>query len=340
MQKHIKAIILLLVVYIDFLSANPFTGSDSTPAPINSKPPIEFIGTAQAQLHSQLGDYIYAWTKTQSLQTFCIIMLIAFFYGFIHALGPGHRKTIIFSYYLSKEAPAWEPLVTSMLLAALHGLTTITLLVLFHNVKGTLSGNTANSVIYLESISYSLLILLSIFSILHLLSHTFPKAVPYFHFGCGCANHTEEHEPCVEAAVQSRTAFASTKSSIEKCTTPHTDNTKCINHRKIQWGLFIISGLYPCPAALLVLLLVLHLNAFGLGIAAIISMSFGMTIPITAVAYLAWAGRVRLFYRIRGTQKYLRIVTFVLGIIAYSIILIFSLFSVMPVFISLKKLYS
>lgn len=334
MQKHIQIAMLSMLVCTGHLWANPFTGSDSTPAPINTKPPIEFVGTVQAQLHTELGEYIYAWTKTHSLQTFCIIMLTAFFYGFMHALGPGHRKTIVFSYYLSKEAPAWEPLLTSFLLAALHGITSMGLLLLFRNVKGTLSGNTAASTVYLESISYGLLIVLSVFSILHLLSHTFPHAVPHFHFGCGCMKHEETHAHISEQGIHPNDT-CDYSSSVHVCCKSQNVSKKSSNHSKIEWGIFIMSGLYPCPAALLVLLLVLHLDAIGLGIAAIISISLGMAAPITAVAYLAWAGRVRLFYRIRGTQKYARIVTFVLGLTAYGTILVFSLYSVLPVILRL-----
>ena len=93
--------------------------------------------------------------------------------------------------------------------------------------------------------------------------------------------------------------------------------------------------MYPCPAALLALVLVSTLDAAGIGIIAVIGMSAGMAIPITAAAYLAWTGRQRLFTRIGKTQKYAETAALVLALAAYSAIFIFSLTAVLP---SLKSL--
>ena len=98
----------------------------------------------------------------------------------------------------------------------------------------------------------------------------------------------------------------------------------------IQWGAFLLSGIYPCPAALLVLVLVSTLDAAGIGIIAVIGISAGMAIPITVAAYLAWTGRQRLFKRIGKTQKYAETAALVLSLAAYSAIFIFSFIAVLP----------
>ncbi len=314
------------------LWANPFTGKKGTPAPVQTEKPNEFITVQQQKLHTQLGEYIYEWSKTHSVQAFWTIMALAFFYGFVHALGPGHRKTIIFSFYLSKSAPVWEPLLTGTLLAALHGITTIVLLYVFRNVKGAVSGSTSAAALYLEAGSFLLLIVLALFSILHLLAHIFPQQLHFFHFGCNCGiptyngscgHHDENHEKAPAEdhhtdhhghELQSGTGSADTD----------------VKASKIQWGAFMLSGLYPCPASLLVMVLVLSLDAVGLGIAAIISMSLGMAVPVTLAAYLAWAGRARLFQRLGSTGRYVQTVTLVLGITAYTAILVFSVWAIRP----------
>jgi ABC-type nickel/cobalt efflux system permease component RcnA len=53
----------------------------------------------------------------------------AFLYGILHAPGPGYRKTVIFSLYLARKAPAWEPAGTGSLLAVLYAGTAIVLLI-------------------------------------------------------------------------------------------------------------------------------------------------------------------------------------------------------------------
>lgn len=273
-----------------------------TPAPVRSEKPSEFIVNEQAKLHTRLGDYMYEWAQTNSAQAFWAIMWLAFFYGFMHALGPGHRKTLVFSFYIGKPAPVWEPLLTSLVLAGLHGLTSIVLLLIFRNVSGAISVHTASAAIYLEGFSFIILLVLSSLSILHLLSHAFPHRFRHFHFGCGGHCH-------------------------HTCTHEHHTHGKA---EKMQWSAFMLSGIYPCPAALLVLVLVTSMDAAGLGVLTVISMSLGMTIPITIVAYLAWAGRAHLFNRMRTAEKYVQAVSLILGLTAYGTIFIFSLVAVWP----------
>ena len=315
MQKYGLIFFLFFSITAGSLSASPFTGNKDAPAPVRTGKPSEFIVNQQARLHTKLGDYIYEWTQTNSIRTFWTIIGLAFFYGFIHALGPGHRKTLVFSFYLSKKAPAWEPAVTSIILAGLHGVTSIVLLLIFRNVSGALSAHTNAIAIYLEGFSFILLMLLSIVSVLHLLSHIFPHRFPHMHFGCGCASehtHYEHHE-------------GSGHSCGGKEHKEHRHSTE-----QAQWAAFLLSGIYPCPAALLVLVLVSSLKAVGMGILAIISMSIGMAIPITAIAYLAWTGRQSLFKRMQKTQKYVETVALALGLAAYGSIFVFSLIAAFP----------
>ena len=334
------------------LWSNPFTGNKKTPAPIRTERTPEFIIRQQAQLHSTLGNYLYEWAQTNSMRVFWTIIGVAFFYGCIHALGPGHRKALVFSFYLSKPAPIWEPAVTSLILAGLHGLTSSILLLIFRNVGGALSVRTEAATIYMEGFSFILLLLLSIASILHLLAHIFPNTFLHFRLGRRKSNQippqsrkTEPPTKHLQHIPQQLHTAAELPYTARNCQTdterPHGYGSIYYHTRRnavqpqftarhMQWGVFLLSGIYPCPAALLVLVLVSTLNTIGIGIAAIISMSIGMAIPITAVAYLAWNGRKRLFKRISKTQHYLERAALLLGLTAYSAIFIFSLITVLP----------
>lgn len=334
------------------LSANPFTGNKNTASPLRSEKPPEFIVQQQSQLRTKLGDALYEWANTNTARTFWTIIWVAFFYGFMHALGPGHRKTLIFSFYLSKKAPVWEPAVTGIILVALHGVTSIVLLLIFHNVSGALSAHTDAAAVYLEGISYLLLIILSIVSLVHLLSHAFPHKFPHFRFGktaqqipvqgsAVLSNQPEEDANRYNLlrhnsiAIRYREPNAGTH--IEKHSTGTAlrytrtaASQKQHSLAKVQWGTFLLSGLYPCPASVLVLVLVSNLHTAGIGVVAILSISAGMAVPVIAAAYLGWSGRQRLFKRIPKTQTYLEQTALALGFAAYCIILIFSLTAVIP----------
>ena len=172
-------ILCVFCTMIGALWANPFTGKKDTPAPIRTEKPADFMVNRQAQLHTKLGDAIYEWTQTHSAQAFWAIIALAFFYGIIHALGPGHRKALVFSFYLTRNAPAWEPAVTSLTLAGLHGVTSLLVLLIFRNVSGAISAHTDSAAIYLEGLSLILLLLLSGASLLHLLAGIFPNRFPH-----------------------------------------------------------------------------------------------------------------------------------------------------------------
>ena len=318
--------IILVVVCMmsSILWANPFTGKEDTPASVRTEKTADFLVNRQVQLHTKLGDAIYEWTQTHSAQACWTIIALAFFYGIMHALGPGHRKTLVFSFYLTRQAPAWEPAVTSLILAGLHGITSILLLLIFRNMSGALSAHTDSATIYLEGFSFILLLALSGASILHLLSGLFPNRFPHFRF--------------------SRRASAPTQNGKLAYNSGRYGSARYKNYRpqrrtagNIQWGTFLLSGMYPCPAALLVLVLVTTLDAAGIGIIAVIGMSAGMAIPITVAAYLAWTGRQRLFTRIGKTQKYAETAASVLALAAYGAIFIFSLTAVLPFIKSLIR---
>ena len=59
-------------------------------------------------------------------------MGMAFFYGMIHAVGPGHGKIIIGSYFLSRRGSLKQSLLLGLLFAVTHVFTAVVLLLIGH----------------------------------------------------------------------------------------------------------------------------------------------------------------------------------------------------------------
>ena len=207
-----------------------------------------------------------------------------------------------------------------------------------------------------------LLLLLSGASILHLLAGIFPNRFPHFRlsrrsvapaqngkaafntgrhgFGSGVSTGSGSSSlssASSGSASDSSTGYGSVSFGSASYGSANYGAARYKNYRpqrrnaeNIQWGACLLSGMYPCPAALLVLVLVSTLDAAGIGIIAIIGISAGMAVPITVAAYFAWAGRQRLFKRIGKTQRYAETIALVLSLAAYSAIFIFSLTAVLP----------
>ncbi|UTC62741.1 hypothetical protein E4O05_02245 [Treponema sp. OMZ 787] len=280
--------IVFFTLNISLLFANPFTGKKNSPVPVYQGQPSENILHGQRILNQKLGDYISSWKENKNFDILVSILAISFLYGLVHAAGPGHRKTIIFSFYLTKESNGLEPLFTGLALAGMHGGAAIILMMIFKGLSGAILSRSNNAMIYMEGISFLILIVLSLYGI-------------------------------IDAVKDINTK-------------------KDSNHKKLKLGAILISGIYPCPAAMLVLVLAVSLDILALGIFAAIAMSLGMSIPIIASGYLAWAGRTSLFYRLKNKERLVAITGSILQIGAYGFLLYISLKTALPFILSLFRM--
>jgi len=271
------------------LFANPFTGNKNSPSPVRGAKPSTTITESQRFLHQKLGEYIKSWEEHSTYKDFALILFFAFLYGIIHAIGPGHRKSVIFSFYLTRQSNALEPLLVAIVLAFSHGGVALILALIFKGMAGAMSVNTNDASIYLEGFSFVLLILLSFFSILHVI-----------------IDHIIKRKKKVK------------------------------EYKKMRLCAILLSGIYPCPAALLVLILTFALNIIWTGIIAVFAMSFGMCLPITISGYIAWAGRKGLFYRLKNKRIAGHIGT-ALELLGYLFLFSFSLYVAMPFILSVIR---
>lgn len=80
---------------------------------------LNFIILTQHQLNSLIADY-FDRLETGESMIFFYILAVSFIYGLVHALGPGHGKMVIASYFLSKEAKVKEAFKAGFLTSVIH----------------------------------------------------------------------------------------------------------------------------------------------------------------------------------------------------------------------------
>jgi nickel/cobalt transporter (NicO) family protein len=125
---------LMVSISASSAGANPFMGTSGQPrvAPVQAGGQAQgSIIRGQLALRQKLADYLDKWRGTRSTSLLLFIVGVSFLYGILHALGPGHRKTVVFAIYMAREAPWWGPVVSSLALAGLHGGAAIVLLLAF-----------------------------------------------------------------------------------------------------------------------------------------------------------------------------------------------------------------
>jgi ABC-type nickel/cobalt efflux system permease component RcnA len=288
--------VALFLACLAQLAANPFMGSGASAAKGDSRAiaPVRANGanpdlvSRQATLRDTLGDAFYSWKEGSSGSELRAILVVAFLYGILHALGPGHRKTVVFSLYLARNAPAWEPAGTGALLALLHAGAAVVILFGLRGVSGAISGRADNIGLYMEGFAYLLLAMVALYLV-------------------------------VKAAVDLLRGSPRSASGTASL------------------GTILLTGIYPCPGAILVLVLSLSLDIVGIGVLAVVSMSLGMAIPIVAAGYLAWFGRTGLFRALKRREERLARVSAAFELFGYSFLLAFALYMVAPFSLSLLR---
>lgn len=321
-NKYCTASFILIFCITAALSANPFFGvqqksqnagqqetgtqqSENTAnqniiSPVRTGAANKALIQPQNKARQKIADTFLSWKTASSKDRTSLIVsiiFVSFIYGIIHAAGPGHRKTIVFSLYLVRRAPRWEPCCIGLTLSMLHGGCAIILMLLFKTVSGSIAGATNTAAIYLEGFSYLLVILTAVVLL-------------------------------ISAAVQ----FIKTNRQI-KTNETHITNTESRNAIKLIP--FIISGIYPCPGAILVLILSFTQNILGLGIISVTAMSIGMAIPIIAAGYLAWFGKTGLFRLCTAHKTNIAAVSFIAESAGCILLIAFSVYIAYPFFASL-----
>ena len=281
----------------------------SGPSPVLVGKTNEKLTVFQGDLREQIASFFRNWKNSEGQEKSNILMgiiTVAFLYGMIHAAGPGHRKTIVFSLYIARKSPWYEPLITGFLLALLHGGCAICLMLIFKGISGSISANTNAYTIYMEGFSYLLIIVVALFLIVKE-TLEFVKS----------SKNSEKSDVAISEEVSEK---------------------KIVKNQNNSFGdlvPFLISGIYPCPGAILVLVLSFTLDILGAGIAAVSFMSLGMAIPIIIVAYFAWFGRKGLFTALKAKESTIKKLSFGIEIFGYTLLIIFSLYIAMPFFVSL-----
>lgn len=308
MAKKSFWIVVLILCTTAVLCSNPFlspvektTDMDSeslenaknTPMSVRSGASSPETVKAQKNLRERIGDLFYnienPENKGEKMSLYFSLLFFSFLYGIVHAAGPGHRKTIVFSMYTAKKAPWWEPALTSFLLAFLHGGCAVVLILIFRGVEGAIGIKTERFSVYMEGLSYVLIIVLALFIMV--------------------------------------------KEIIEFCNQGKQEEK---NGKKKDSGyiLFLISGLYPCPGAILVLILSHTLGILVSGIFSVIAMSAGMMIPIGIAGYLAWFGREGVFRILKNKENIIRIVSLAVTVASCLFLCGFSVYIAWPFLIT------
>lgn len=124
---------------------------------------IDTINDCQQILKQKMTVIAKDLKKNRRPKTLCMLLILSFLYGAVHAIGPGHGKSIVLSYLMSFRGSTWKGIMTGAVAAFFHGLSAIILVLAIYYLSikrvSTTFDNVSTS---LMTISYLLIIALGI----------------------------------------------------------------------------------------------------------------------------------------------------------------------------------
>jgi nickel/cobalt transporter (NicO) family protein len=315
----IAALMLIIAVGPTAVKAqvSAFGGKAQTEAPSAFGPPVaaplhapgplgalfSWVVDTQQTLQRQLADSVKRLKTDNAMAGAVTLAALSFLYGVVHAVGPGHGKTIISSYVVANEETVRRGVIISFIAAAMQGATAVALvgvLVFALHATGLQINAWSNQ---LESVSYALIMLVGLWLLTSQLAGIWRRwrgvAVtrlvtaegPHAHAHDDHHHHDHGHDHDHGQAAHQHHAHHH-----------HAEGEAC-NHivdagalagalswRKIAAVVFSV-GIRPCTGAILVLVFALTQGLFWAGVAATFAMAFGTAITVAVLATLAVGSR-------------------------------------------------
>ena len=81
---------------------------------------VDFLMDFQRRANAEVSFHMNAIERGENLGAFLLALAVAFAYGAVHALGPGHGKFVIVSYFLGREARVMRGVVMAVQIAIVH----------------------------------------------------------------------------------------------------------------------------------------------------------------------------------------------------------------------------
>ena len=317
----------------EFKPISPFAATEVAPGPPSAFAPPT---AAPFQAPGPFGR-VFAWVfdKQQSLQrTLAMsvkslktdplggaltLALLSFVYGVLHAVGPGHGKTIISSYVVAKEETVRRGVIISFIAAGLQALSAVLLvgvLLIALGATGLQVNAWSNQ---LESISYAMIALVGLYLLAGQLRSVWrrwqhdPVTVVAARDAHGPGDHHHHHTHHDHHHHHSREGHEHHEIHGRHDHHHHSPGDACdhmvdarqlagpFSWRKVIPVVFSV-GIRPCTGAILVLVFALTQGLFWAGVAATFAMALGTAITVAALATLALGSR-ELALKLGGTNS-------------------------------------
>ncbi len=259
------AVFITVFLSLTFVTrADPLTGRGGPPeASASDQLPFPQFAVArlmetQREMNDAISAAFHDVEETGSHRAIALILVLAFLYGVLHAIGPGHGKSVVASYFVANRAQWISGVVMGGLISVIQGACAIVLVGLLAIILQWRQFDVLSHATLVEFVSYGLIAALGLAMLYRAVTgSSHHHGIPHEHDG----HHAHDHKSGLHAEAP------------------------------LDRRLILATGLTPCASAIIILLFALANEAFGLGIAAVVSLSVGMALTVSAIGVATVLGR-------------------------------------------------
>jgi nickel/cobalt transporter (NicO) family protein len=276
---------LAVALWLDLagVCADPFTGRHpESPAVAphieRAQGPVAVVGRAlltfQREANRMIAQHMRAIRDGETSTPLMIGVLLAFAYGVLHALGPGHGKVIVVSYFLSRDALIMRGFLMGLQIAAFHVLSAAVVVALADLVLRQAFGSAPAEVAGVHLASYGLIALIGVGMTGQALRRSYLRR-----------QGIEVSDACCDHGHASALAHHG-----------HTGTGRRVEQGALSLGV----GLVPCTGAVLILLYALANDILFAGVLLVVAIAAGMALTMGALGILSVVARRAVARRVEG----------------------------------------
>ena len=245
----------------------------------------DFLMAFQRRANAEVSFHMNAIERGENLGAFLLALAVAFAYGAVHALGPGHGKFVVVSYFLGREARIMRGVVMAVQIAIVHVIAAIVIVWLADLVLRGGFGLGLSDVPGVRAASFLIIVGIGIYMLYQAVRASLRARAHRTHGHEHSHHHGHDHEHSHGHHH-------------------HHDHSRSHGSKAEGGILALAAGMVPCPGAVLIMLYAVANDMIYPGslLVAAMSLGIGSSICVLGVgAILARQAAMRVMERSGGS---------------------------------------
>lgn len=223
------------------------------------------LGEKLTELKDELQLILKDIKENNSISSYFWLLLFSFLYGVVHAIGPGHGKSLVASYFVSQEKSYLKAFSISSMIGIVHTFSAFLLTLIVYYSLGFIFNS---ALVDMEQVATKVSAVIIILIALYMIYNKIKKTRNNINF-----------------------SVAKNPSNIRTSQQIHQNNLSCecnaCKTTSTDIGVILAAGIVPCPGTVTIFIFTMSLGIYYVGFLSAIFMSVGMSLVIFITALIS-----------------------------------------------------